>query len=185
MNMRDTWDCLSREIEFSFIRSNCKSRLDRIYVSANLVEQLRSASFHVNCFSDHKVYRIRLCLPDLGRAAGNGYWAMRAHVLTEENVEVFENKWNYWCRQRRNYNSWIEWWIDYAKPRIKGFFKKKTNDSFREFHAKNEFLYARLKTAYEELYQHPNKMSEVNRLKGKMLLLQREFSKKFVRINDQ
>lgn len=71
------------------------------------------------------------------------------------------------------------------KPRIKGFFKKKTNDSFREFHVKNEFLYTRLKTPYEELYQHPCKISEVNHLKGKMLLLQREFSKKFVRVNDQ
>lgn len=100
LNMRDTWDCLSRELEYSFIRSNCKSRLDRIYVSGNLVDHLRSASYHVNCFSDHKVYKLRLCLPDLGRDAGNGYWAMRGHVLTEENMEEFETKWNYWCRQK-------------------------------------------------------------------------------------
>lgn len=139
----------------------------------------------MNCFSDHKVFKISLCLPDLGRDAGNGYWAMRSHVLTEDNIEEFGTKWNYWCRQRRNFNSWIEWWIIYAKPRIKGFFRKKTNDSFREFHTRNEFLYARLKTAYNELYQDPNKISEVNLLKGKMLRLQREFSKKFIRINDQ
>lgn len=40
LKMRDSWDCLNREVEYSFIRSNSKSRLDRIYVSANLVDKL-------------------------------------------------------------------------------------------------------------------------------------------------
>ncbi|KAL9702630.1 hypothetical protein quinque_006148 [Culex quinquefasciatus] len=61
----------------------------------------------------------------------------------------------------------------------------KTNQAFREFHATNELLYARLRTAYDELLLNPGSTAEVNKIKGEMLLLQNRFSKAFERINDK
>lgn len=185
LNLKDTWEILNgNRTEFSFIRANSMSRLDRIYVSSNLCPQVRNTSFHVNSFSDHKVYRTRVCLPDLGRATGNGYWSMRTHTLTEENIDEFEHKWNWWTRRRRDFTSWMSWWLEYAKPRIKTFFKRKTNEAFRAFNAENEYLFARLREAYDRLYQNPNALADVNQIKGRMLRLQRDFSSSYQRLND-
>lgn len=185
MNLKDTWQIMNgTRTEFSFIRANSMSRLDRIYVSSNICSQVRTTSFHVNSFSDHKVYKTRVCLPDLGRAAGNGYWSMRTHTLTDENIIEFEHKWNWWTRQRRDYNSWMSWWLEYAKPRIKTFFKRKTNEAFRAFNAENEYLYAQLREAYDCLYLNPNALADVNHIKGRMLRLQRDFSSSYQRLND-
>lgn len=65
------------------------------------------------------------------------------------------------------------------------FFKWKTNESFREFHATNELLYRQLRNAYDHLYQNPNGIAEVNKVKAKMLKVQSNFSKAYERLNDR
>lgn len=186
LHLKDTWDLLKpNQIQYSYIRPNCASRLDRLYISESLIEQLRTAEFYVTSFSDHKSYKIRCCLPNQGRNFGKGFWSIRAHVLTEDNMQEFEIKWNRWLRERRNFSSWMSWWVNCAKPKIRSFFRWKTNESFRTFHAENEVLYQRLRTAYDNLYQNPTGMTEINKIKGKMLLLQNQFSHSFERLNDK
>lgn len=124
VHLSDTWNCLHRNmIAYSFIRPNSASRLDRIYISRSLVPHLRTSELFATSFSDHKAYKIRCCLPNLGKPHGRGYWSIRAHVLNEENLEEFEQKWNRWLRVRRNYDSWMSWWIQFAKPKIRSFFQ--------------------------------------------------------------
>lgn len=100
-------------------------------------------------------------------------------------LEEFGRKWNVWLRQKRNYDSWMSWWIDFAKPKIRSFFRWKTNQAFREFHAGNEYLYGQLRSAYDEMYQNPVGRAQVNKIKAQMLQLQNRFSKVFERLNDK
>ncbi|KAL9698991.1 hypothetical protein quinque_002432 [Culex quinquefasciatus] len=186
LGLKDAWEVLkANQIAYSFIRPNCSSRLDRLFVSGAFVPGLRTAEYLVTSFTDHKAFKVRCCLPDQGRPTGNGFWSMRAHVLTEENLEEFELKWNRWLREKQNFNSWIEWWIRCAKPRIKSFFRWKTNEAFRQFNVANELLYGQLRAAYDNLTNNPAMVPEINRIKGKMLLLQNNFSKAFERLNDK
>lgn len=162
LKMCDTWECLHKnQTEFSFVRPNCASRIDRIYVSPSLVPALRTSEYFITSFSDHKAYKIRCCLPNLGRSYGRGFWSLRTHVMTDENLEEFELKWNRWLRERRHFDSWMSWWVDFVKPKIISFFKWKTNIAFREFHTANELLYRRLREAYDNLYGNPQGIVEV------------------------
>lgn len=184
--LKDAWEVLmGNRTAFSFIRPNCASRLDRLYISESLVTSLRTSEYLATSFSDHKAFKSRCCLPSQGRAHGRGFWSIRAHVLTEENLAEFELKWNRWLREKQNYGRWIDWWIRCAKPKIRSFFRWKTNEAFREFNAENELLYGQLKTAYDNLHQNPGMVSEINKIKGRMLLLQNKFSKAFERLNDK
>ena len=186
LGLKDSWDVLKpSQIAYSFIRPNCSSRLDRLYVSDTLVSCLRTAEYLVTSFSDHKAFKVRCCLPDQGRPTGNGFWSMRAHVLTDENLEEFERKWNRWLREKQNFSNWIQWWIHCAKPKIKSFFRWKTNEVFRQFNVENELLYGQLRAAYENLINNPAMVPEINRIKGRMLLLQNNLSKAFERLNDK
>ena len=55
LHLHNVWLQLRpRDIEYTYITHNSSSRLDRLYVSANLRNQLRTTAAHVCCFSNHK-----------------------------------------------------------------------------------------------------------------------------------
>lgn len=183
--LRDVWEKLRPRIPgHTFITPNSTSRLDRIYVSDRLCENLRSTDTHVCSFSDHKAVTARICLPHLGREPGRGFWCLRPHLLTTENMEEFQNRWQYWTRKRREYPSWMTWWITYAKPKIKSFYKWKSSIVFNDFHREQQQLYHRLQQAYDRYYLDPTMLQTINRIKAQMLTLQRNFTNMFTRINE-
>lgn len=185
LQLLDIWERLyPRDEGFTFVSRNARSRLDRIYVSTGLREHLRAANTHVCSFSDHKAITLSLFLPLLGHEHGRGYWSLRPHLLTDENVADFQYRWQFWTRERQNYRSWIDWWMSYAKPKTKKFFKCKSRAAFDDFHNEHQRLYAELQRAYDSYYQNPVMLSTINRLKGEMLTLQRNFSHMFMRINE-
>lgn len=110
--LTDVWDFLRKgTTQYTYITHNSASRIDRLYVSSGLLKDLRHIDTHVCSFTNHHALTLRLCLPSLGRDAGRGYWSIRPHVLTQDNMNEFQLKWDYWTRQRRNYNSWMHWWL--------------------------------------------------------------------------
>lgn len=83
LNLHDVWIKLRpRDPGHTYVTANSTSRLDRIYVSGRLCEQLRNIHTHVCSFSDHMAVTSRLCLPNLGRPQGRGFWSLRPHLLT-------------------------------------------------------------------------------------------------------
>lgn len=186
LQLHDAWLKLrSRDAGRTYITANSASRLDRIYVSGGLCEQLRSVYTHACSFSDHMAVSLRICLPHLGREQGRGFWSLRPHLLTDDNIAELQIRWQFWTRQRRNYRSWMAWWLECGKPKIVSFFRWKSKQVFDEFHHAQQALHDRLRRAYDGYYQNPAMLTTINRLKGEMLALQRRFSQAFVRINEQ
>lgn len=185
LQLQDAWVQLNPRSEgHTYITHNSESRLDRLYVSSNLRSYLRAADTHVCSFSDHKAVTFRICLPHQGRTTGGSFWSLRPHLLTPENITEFQNRWQYWTRQRRNFLSWIHWWTEFAKPQIKKFFRWKSREVYEHFHNQHQQLYSQLRAAYDGYYQNPTMLTTINRIKGEMLALQRRFSQFFIRINE-
>lgn len=155
-----------------------------MYVSQSLRSHLRSTDIHVCSFSDHKALTARICLPYLGREPGRGFWSLRPHLLTAENVQEFQLRWQYWTRQRRNFGSWMQWWLSVAKPKIQSFFRWKSKTAFNDFHREHQRLYSNLRQAYDNYHQNPAVLPSINRIKAQMLTLQRNFTQTFMRINE-
>ncbi|EDS44375.1 pol-like protein [Culex quinquefasciatus] len=58
LGLKDAWEVLkANQIAYSFIRPNCSSRLDRLYVSGAFVPGLRTAEYLVTSFTDHKAFK--------------------------------------------------------------------------------------------------------------------------------
>lgn len=182
----DSWEILNgNRVEFSFIRANAASRLDRILISRSLQQDLRSAHFTVTSFTDHKAYVIRLVLQNLGSVAGRGIWRFQKHVFDDPAVlNEFAAKWTYWIRTKRNYSSWIEWWQSFAKLKVVSFLKWQTSLIHRDFRATLELHRSILKEAYNNYLGHPEQLLIINRVKAQMLRHQRNFSESFRRINE-
>lgn len=185
LQLIDVWEILHpRSIGPTYISHNSSARLDRVYVSVGQRNQLRTIDTHFCCFSDHKAVTARICLPNLGREPGHGFWALRPYLLNDENIDEFRIKWQYWTRQKRYYASWMSWWTEYTKPKIRSFFKWKAKIVHDVFHRESQRLYLELRQAYDR-YPHDNTaLATINHVKGKMLALQREFSHTFVRSNE-
>uniref|UniRef100_A0A182FLS7 Uncharacterized protein n=1 Tax=Anopheles albimanus TaxID=7167 RepID=A0A182FLS7_ANOAL len=185
LGLCDSWEHLrGNEVEFSHITRGSGSRIDRCYISKPVKGQLRDTNLHVLSFSDHKALTVRLALPEMPDTPRNGYWQLRPHVLTAENIETFRVKWSYWTRQKKYHKSWMDWWINFAKPRIKSFFRWKTNQKYGLFHSLHNILYTQLKNTYEHYLVEDNELTNINRIKSEMLRLQRRFSEEFRRINE-
>lgn len=185
LKLHDVWLKLrSRDAGHTYITSNSSSRLDRMYVSTSLCEHLRRVETHVCSFSDHMAVTLRLCLPHLGQPQGRGFWSLRPHLLNEENLAELQNRWQFWTRERRNYRSWMDWWLEHCKAKIVSFFRWKSKQAYDEFNHAHQRLYNQLRRAYEGYYRNPTMLTTINRLKSELLLLQRRFTHAFVRINE-
>lgn len=139
----------------TYVTANSSSRLDRFYVSRGLQQHLRNSATHVCSFSDHQAVTLRICLPSLGRAPGRGFWTLRPHLLTQENIEELRYRWQFWTRERRNYASWMAWWLLCAKRKLKSFFRWKSKIAYDEFHCEHQRLYSQLRRAYDDFYGQP------------------------------
>lgn len=182
----DSWEVLNgSRVEFSYVRSNAASRIDRLLVSKDSSPQLRSAHFSVTSFSDHKAYVLRLVLPNLGTSVGRGIWKLQPHVLDDPDVLAeFSRKWTYWIRSRGNFRSWIEWWISYVKPKLTSFLKWKTSIYNREFNDTIELYRNGLRIAYDNYLGNPDQITVINRIKAQMLQKQRDFTANQRRMNE-
>lgn len=175
VNLQDSWEILNRDhVEYSFIRADSASRIDRILVSNEMREQIRTAYFASTAFSDHKAYIIRMALPMLGASPGRGIWRLQSGVLDEPQViEELSAKWRYWIRSRNNYASWIDWWIKFLKPKLSSFLRWKTSQKNKIFYDTMETYYAMLNTAYGRFYGDRQQLRTINHLKALMLTHQR------------
>lgn len=185
-HLTDSWEILNgNRVEFSYIRSNTASRLDRILISNSMKSQVRTANFAVTSFADHKAYMIRMVLPHLGTPPGRGVWRLQTQILDNEEVlHELSRKWHNWVRAKSNYTTWMEWWIVHTKPKLISFLKWKTSIVHREFRDAIELYRSLLKNAYENYLNNPEQLIIINHIKAQMLRLQKQFSASFRKNNE-
>ena len=93
--LKDVWFLgnRNRPIEYTFIRNNYGSRIDRMYVK-NLNNYISNVKIsHVN-FSDHSCVQMSLDLPNVPKV-GKFYWKMNVSLLDIPDVEnSFKVEWD-------------------------------------------------------------------------------------------
>ncbi|XP_062538168.1 uncharacterized protein LOC134206463 [Armigeres subalbatus] len=138
LRLHDVWLKLrSRDAGHTYITANSSSRLDRIYVSGGLCEQLRNIDMHAVVFG----HSVLICSPEkrlwISSCGGS---------IGPINDEIFADGSN-------------------------GGYSFQTP-------------YCQLRQAYDRFYQNPGVLSTINRIKGKMLALQRRFTQTVLHINE-
>lgn len=186
LQLKDAWEVkYGNDREYSFIRGGFGSRIDRIYVSQSLSLNVVDAKYQVTSFTDHKAHIVKVQLPFMGKPFGRGVWNYKSLILqNNENYAEFQQKWRYWSSQRQYYRNWVVWWVEYAKPKVVSFLRWKSRNMYNDFNSNMEFWYYALRQAYNDYLTDPSKISEVNRIKGKMLKLQHDFSAFLARNNE-
>jgi hypothetical protein len=98
-------------------------RLDRIYVTRNLLVRKQGMEVVVIAFTDHFAVLIRLTtdvpIPEGGRSA----WKMNASLLSAtEFRDDLQERWITWREHGRFYPNPVMWWTRYVKEQIRKYF---------------------------------------------------------------
>ena len=120
--MVDAWWVHNNHVQYSYVRQNYGSRIDRFYI--NNKDNINSSKIIHCSFSDHSAIIINVNINE-NITIGKSYWKLNTSLLTDENVkENFANYWEYIKSFIYDYDNELVWWETCAKPKIKGFFIK-------------------------------------------------------------
>ena len=121
LNLKDIWFLKHKHIEYTFVRTNFGSRIDRAYVNglSNCVSNVKV--INVN-FSDHSCLFSEFNFPDIPQK-GKFYWKMNVSLLDDQEIkERFRREWSRMCLNKHKFKDINDWWDTYVKRGIKSFF---------------------------------------------------------------
>ncbi|CAL4058747.1 unnamed protein product, partial [Meganyctiphanes norvegica] len=114
LKLKDAWFIKNRHIEYTYIKNNCKSRLDRIYLCDLSTVVSNTQVIHTN-ISDHSCVITALNIEGIP-LQGKYYWKLNTSLLKDTFVKQrFSQLWGKLKRQIENYQSINDWWVHLAK----------------------------------------------------------------------
>ena len=141
------------DIAFTYAKQNSfPSRLDRVYVPANLINTISSLK-HVALLSDHKLVSVKLkwTLPSPSPRRRHLYWKLNVNVLKDDDfIFNFERLWLHLVAETGTFPCLPDWWEHCAKPQIRKFLIRysKVLASYRK--QTKSFLFTSLELAIDE-----------------------------------
>ena len=174
LQLKDLWFSKNRQVEYTYIRNNHGSRIDRLYgkeMYNNVVEIKR-----VNVsFSDHSCILSRFECENIPKV-GKYYWKLNTSLLELEDIDtLFKIEWDRIKTSKNNYKNINEWWDKYAKKEIKSFFIKTSKREAQNKYGLLKYLEYCLNRKYNELNLSGNiDYSEIKNLKDRINSIQTE-----------
>ena len=150
LNLKDAWHLKHKNIEYTYVRNNYGSRIDRFYVKdmAKFVTNIKT--IHVN-FSDHSAVSLEINCPDIPQQ-GRGYWKLNTTLLKNESIkERFKEEYEKMLSVKNRYRNINEWWDVYVKKQIKVFFKKEGKNEMEKKYGLIKYLELSLNRIYNKI----------------------------------
>ena len=163
LKLKDAWFIPNkhRPVEFTYIRNNCKSRLDRIYLCKLATSVTNTQVIHTS-ISDHSCVVTSLHIEGTP-IQGKYYWKLNTSLLKDTLVkEKFRELWNSFTRQIGNYHSINDWWENFVKGKLKRFFMNEGKIANKKMFGLLEYLECSLSNLY---MSDGNNYNEIKSLK--------------------
>ena len=165
---KDDWFVKHSAPEYTFVKQNYGSRLDRFYIKqiANCIERVNVT--HIS-FSDHSAVDMTIKLPNLPKI-GKYYWKLNIALLEDENIkEQFQLEWDKIRLNLNKYDTVNDWWELYGKVQIRNFFIERGKEKNQQRYGLLQYLEFKLNRLYEKLNRSGQmNYSEVKELKDRI-----------------
>ena len=120
LKLIDPWFLCHHQVEYTYVRENYGSRLDRFYLK-DLHNQVKDIQNIPVSWSDHCAIVLGLKLENVA-LKGKGYWKLNGSILDKDIVkDNFHTVWDKIKRNRSRFENILCWW-EYAKDQHKRFF---------------------------------------------------------------
>ena len=150
-NFKDVWEVSKLEVQYTYIRTNIGSRLDRIYVTDNLKNKLTVVERPIIPFSDHFAIKLNLKFREKPFTRGRYYWKLNKRLIeNEETQEKYKDKLNQIKKSKKFYENIAMWWEYCFKRKTKSFFKWENYKKSERENKKIEMYFHCLKEYYDK-----------------------------------
>lgn len=150
LRFNDTWFLHNRQPQYTFVRNNYGSRIDRFYCQA-LKTNVNSCEIIPVSFSDHSAVMIDVKVNPAIKV-GKCYWKLNTNLLHDEDIrEKFKKLWIFLKSKINNYRNISNWWSDYVKQEIKYFFVREGKRKSKERYGMINYLETKLRKQHLKL----------------------------------
>ena len=107
----------NRKVEYTYIKRNYKSRIDRIYVNELAKSISNVKTIHTN-LSDHSCVSATINIQGMPKY-GKGYWKLNTSLLEDSVIKAKSaNLWNKLKLEIPNYQNINIWWESFVKEKV-------------------------------------------------------------------
>ena len=166
LKLKDAWFLLNHHVEYTYLRENYGSRLDRFYVKdfQNNVANIQTIPVS---WSDHCSVKLSLKLENV-ITSGKGYWKLNCNTLEHDIVENnFGMFWEFIQRKKGNFDNIVCWW-KFAKCELKNFFIKCSKQISKEKYGLLELLNYQLRNEMEKVALNPGNLENITNIKSRI-----------------
>jgi hypothetical protein len=168
----DAWDTETHRVGYTHYATQSASRIDRLYMSADMRVKKMSTEIQTAAFTDHNTVILKFRHVGKTFTWGQGYWKGNNLILNREGIrEEFQEQWKRWTTQKGRYSNTQEWWIKYAKREIKWFFRRAGKERARENRSREEFYHACINELLQKSPGDPRVYEQMKYFKAKLILL--------------
>lgn len=172
LGLHDTWQGQVQGRGYTHYTYQGAARLDRIYVTEDLLGGKTGAAILFAPFTDHMAATVRITLRTPMIRRGKGYWKMNNSLLKDQEIkgELMTNLKAWSARQRKGVDINV-WWDSYVKKQIQYYLKRKGTERKKEEEAYENFLHTCIHDAIMQIPDLRRKKTILNRCKAEMTLI--------------
>ena len=170
LHLADPTVAKGRPVVFTHRTRNSAARLDRFYVSDNLLTQVTSMHEHPCAFTDHVGVACHIKLGVSHAARGPSYWKLNQAILNDKQfLPQFSVQWAEWVKHKRRFNDIADWWENYAKVKIKYFCLRFTSEMYRDENTMVQHLQQCLTDLMREPTPSPTLQQQTHEIKAALV----------------
>jgi hypothetical protein len=170
LGLHDAWDSTRNRTGYTHFTAHSASRIDRIYVTENIMKRKTGIEMVPVAFLDHSAVSLRLATNTPAPTRGRGHWKMNIQLLSDK---VFRNKitmeWDTWKRHIKHYPNPVLWWTRFVKHRTKMTFVTEGVERKKDRRLMETFYYATIHSILQEGVTSTTNITKLNALKQKLL----------------
>jgi hypothetical protein len=152
--------------------ATCTTRIDRFYLSADLVAHKVNISTHPTPFTNHEAVTITMALPKLATARRRGRWMLDPTILTDKTILItITAAWSKWKTRQRFYPTEVMWWERMVKPQLQRILRRAECARYSEYRQMEHHLYKCLYDIIQRNMQPKDKLSTLQKYKAKIIRL--------------
>jgi hypothetical protein len=167
----DVWAPVEGRREYTLYTRTGATRIDRIYVTRELLEGKCGTETIVTALSDHLAVLVHMALNVTIARRGRGLWRINVALLKEVPFrEKLLNNWVRWKQRQKYYGTVVDWWERMAKKQLRTLFVREGAEGRHDEQQMENFYYACIYILHSP-HGRGNRIEALNMLKAKIVRL--------------
>ena len=157
---------------YTHYTSNCASRLDRFYVTGDLLTQKLLIETLPATFTDHLVVVLHISVPSVEPRRGWRRWKMNPHLMDNADIKLrVRHEFGQWTKYKQYYPDVTSWWERCVDKRLRQLIRRAESERYTNHRTMENHLYQCMYDVLRSDTPEAEKFLILKRYKAKIVCL--------------